>query len=456
MPADGRTPRDAFSQSLNEKMKPRLPQLRPNVNRRAQQIIAAHMRSASDASVAFSSTATVPILTKIESTAPKTARTHDISHLADKPKFLAPNMPPSLIKEEDHVYESSFMPKDATSIYSDQDGLWHTKVFPSNQPSSRTDAVMLDAWITRSLEKYQKEISTSHREDFTRTVEDLVPILSVAVHEVGRQVTHHCSERGRALDKIWRTYVELFNRVLLQMQETAQMQKQKTAEVQNRLNNTNGEYKALRKSHPDRVHKIISDLEMKYSARQKTYEDELTQAEEENVELKQMLRDHHRELEIWFPGFTQYQDTYIKNLLPQYASSGKRVVNLRQARLSTVKTSEDVMPEVSIAEDFKRLLAVLAPEKRKILGQELAGLVETSNTPKQPVARQDSEDEEDKLQQLEVLQAEVREQEERIRELKSLIAQHEVKLSHQTNDIEEKEDSHSSAEDEASNKDEDS
>lgn len=83
--------------------------------------------------------------------------------------------------------------------------------------------------------------------------------------------------------------------------------------------------------------------------------------------------------------------------------------------------------------------------------------MESSNSPKQPFTRQVSEDDEVNLQQLEILQAQVRQQEERIRELKSLIAEHEVKLSHQTDDAEEeKEASHSTDEDEASDKDGDS
>ena len=37
---------------------------------------------------------------------------------------------------------------------------------------------------------------------------------------------------------------------------------------------------------------------------------------------------------------------------------------------------EDSAPEVAIAEDFKRLLAALPPEKRKLIGQELMGLID--------------------------------------------------------------------------------
>merc|ERR1719253_1294213 len=104
----------------------------------------------------FSSTATVPLLTKISETAPRSAPTHDISHLRDQHRFLSPSIPPSLIEESGHFYEKTFMAADSTSVYNEHDGMWHTKTFPSAAPSSRRDAEYLDAWITRSLEQYQQ------------------------------------------------------------------------------------------------------------------------------------------------------------------------------------------------------------------------------------------------------------------------------------------------------------
>eukprot|EP00933_Yihiella_yeosuensis_P065131 TRINITY_DN6878_c0_g6_i1.p1 TRINITY_DN6878_c0_g6~~TRINITY_DN6878_c0_g6_i1.p1 ORF type:complete len:542 (-),score=126.92 TRINITY_DN6878_c0_g6_i1:49-1674(-) len=421
--------------------KPRLPKLRPNVNRKAQQIIAAHMRAVTTPTT---STATVPVLTKLEGTAPRMARTHDISHLADKPALLAPNIPETLIEECDHIYETSFMAKDSTSVYQEEDGLWHTKVFPSSQPSSRADAVMLDAWITRSLDRFQQEAAAKHS-DFNKTVEDLVPLLSVSVHEIVRQVMHHCSERGLALDKIWKTYVELFNRVLKQMQESVKLQKERTSEVQALLQEASVEYKAQRKAHPLQMHQIISELEVRFSDRQRGFEEQLQAAELENSELKQTLKQLHRELEMWYPGFAQYQDTYIKNLIPQHKGGGAlkkgKTGDFSQPRMNRQATeklaAEDgtIVPEVALAEDFKRLLAVLAPEKRKLIGQDLAGLVAAQGNEKKGPSKfqekmassaevdkakggeENVKEQQDNLQQLETLQAEVRAQEDEIRDL---------------------------------------
>merc|ERR1712125_187645 len=118
----------------------------------AQNIIKAHMHTVDTTSSLVSGPDIMPVLAQLDSTAPHTAVTHDISHLRDQSTCLRPLIPPSLIVEEDHVYESSFLPKDCTSVYSEADGLWHTKSFPSASPSSREDAVMLDAWITQALD----------------------------------------------------------------------------------------------------------------------------------------------------------------------------------------------------------------------------------------------------------------------------------------------------------------
>merc|ERR1711879_948612 len=115
-----------------------------------------------------------------------------------------------------------------------------------------------------------------------------------------------------------------------------------------------------------------------FTSRQNQYEEDLETAEKDNTELKDSLREHHRELELWYPHFSLYQDSYVKNYVPQY--TGRRM--MKQSRSTIMNTSdrdrqttvrmpyeevevEEISPEVAIAEDFKRLLAVLAPEKRK-------------------------------------------------------------------------------------------
>lgn len=454
----------------------KLPRLRPHVNKRAQQIIAEHLNSiqSSASSSAVWTASTVPVLTLIESTAPRSARTHDISHLCDKSGHLTPAIPPSLIREEDHKYEAHFLPTDTNSVYSEVDGMWHTKVFPSDTPSSRKDAEMLDAWITRALKRHQESSVQMHtrsdgslggkekKDDLVQTVEALIPILSVALHEVVRQVTYQCSERGVALDKIWRTYVELFHRVLRQMQQSMRDQKQRTLETQSSLNDVKEELSGLRRSHPAHMHDVIANLEETFRSKQKEHEEDLVNLEHENTTLKTDMRANHRELEIWYPNFSQYQDSYIKNKIPhnlhRRATRMERMDRLKSLRFEssasfgpvmsvrstkTDKTEfaaeesddpdDEVPPEVAIAEDFKRLLAVLPPDKRRLIGQELGPIIDVNNEKqgqqgknakkKKPRMRVETGEEQAELKQL---QDEVKKQEDRIRELREEICRVEM------------------------------
>mmetsp|Transcript_39732 Transcript_39732/g.84809 ORF Transcript_39732/g.84809 Transcript_39732/m.84809 type:complete len:576 (-) Transcript_39732:122-1849(-) len=433
--------------------KPRLPRLRANVNPRAQQIIKAHMHTAST-QASFSSTATVPLLTQIESTAPRTARTHDISHLCDRSGYLKPVIPPSLVAESDHVYESGFLPKDSSSVYDDRDGLWHTRVFPSAVPSSRTDAILLDSWITRTLERHSELGVGAAKEELARALEDLVPILSTALHEIVRQVTHHCAERGIALEKIWRTYVELFDRVLHQLQDALRVQKRRTTEALGVLEKERQALQDVRDQHPQAMHKAIADLEAQFTSRQQEAETALKEVGEANAELKQELRLQHHELDVWVPGFHLYRDSYIRGHIPTTSrpklqvrqspeaeqppkepADGESPAGKAAGAAEAGAEEEEVAPEVAIAEDFKRLLAVLAPEKRTLIGKELAFIMEAgpdvapkakangrrpSKTEKKPEAEKEEQDAK------EALRAEIHAQEERIRAMKAEVHRLEV------------------------------
>lgn len=351
---------------------PRLPRLQPQLNRRAQQIVEAHLRSASAGPVAIT-TGHVSVLSQLDSTAPKTARTHDISHLCDKASYLTPTIPPSLIEEQDHIVESSFLPKDGSSRYSENDGLWHTKVFPSAVPSSRADAVFLDAWITRALEKYCNE--EGDNANLVTAVEDLVPILSVGLHEVVRQVMHYCAERAVTLEKIWRTYVELFDRVMRQMQESLREHKARAMEAQKHLAKVEHELEGVRQVHPQLMRRVIEDCEAEFAQTQLDLERDVATASAFNAEHKHDLRVHQKEQEIWFPNFTKYQDSYMKvQLQPQQMmKAGQGRPNWRG---QTSAQQTDLTPEVVIAEDFKRILTTLVSEKRVIIGAELVELLD--------------------------------------------------------------------------------
>lgn len=225
-----------------------------------------------------------------------------------------------------------------------------TILFPANKPSSRADAMILDRWVTDALGKFATRMNT--KEDLSDAVEELVPILSIGLHEVVRQVTHHCVERGVVLEKIWRTYVELFDRVLKEMKASLKLHKARTVKVQEELECANAELEDLRRKHPQQMQKLKATLDGKFAQRQQELEDSLKYKESENLALNQHLEEQKCDVKSWFPLFEHYQVCQYK-------------LNLQQLGHTPATTTS---PEMAIAADLKRIVQVLPVEKRKQIG----------------------------------------------------------------------------------------
>ena len=101
---------------------------------------------------------------------------------------------------------------------------WMQRIFPTTKPSGRTDAVALDHWLSHMIEKLKEEYSRAmaeqaksaeaeleaaakgsfHREvapklEYMKSTQRL---FSVCMHEVIRQTSVHCVERGQVLAKV--------------------------------------------------------------------------------------------------------------------------------------------------------------------------------------------------------------------------------------------------------------
>ena len=66
-------------------------------------------------------------------------------------------------------------------------------------------------------------------------MQDLVPILSIGLNELVGQVSQHCIERGVVLEKIWRSYAELFEETFKEAREALRRQKEKTSKCEAEL-----------------------------------------------------------------------------------------------------------------------------------------------------------------------------------------------------------------------------
>lgn len=232
-------------------------------------------------------------------------------------------------------------------------------LFPSNKPSSRADAVILDQWVTNALTKYADKMSGGSEVDLPKVVDELVPILSIGLHELVRQVTHHCLERGVVLEKIWRTYVELFERALAETRALLRFHKARTLRVEEGLARTRGELEEVQQRHPEQIEKLSKTLATKFAQRQEELEDQLRQLRNENTVLKQHLQEHSCSVAAWFPLFEDYKNSTYRETL-QATGPG----------MPSATT-----PEARIATDFKRILQTLPAEGRRRVGFFVSSLL---------------------------------------------------------------------------------
>uniref|UniRef100_A0A0G4IBC1 Uncharacterized protein n=1 Tax=Chromera velia CCMP2878 TaxID=1169474 RepID=A0A0G4IBC1_9ALVE len=351
-PSDfAKAPAISGSQSARDK---KVPEERKRIFKIARDVLDSKLHDPSSSSFASSLDTAASVLQGLAAAKGAKSRPHaDVSYLHNKKSFLEPPLQESTIPKEDHVVEKSFMPvKDAK--FNPSDGLWHSLIFPSNKPSSRLDAILLDRWITQALERYASRLGT--KADLSQAVEDLVPLLSMGLHELVRQVAHHCVERGVVLEKIWRTYVELFDRVLKELKAALFHHKARTRKAQEELETVTNELEEARTKHPQQMQRLISTLENKFSQRQQELEEQLKYREQENATLTLKLREVLNDLDLYFPCFAMYKSAPMT------------------AKLQTGKSRpapENATVDEAIVEDFKRILNTLVPEKRKKIGQKL-------------------------------------------------------------------------------------
>ena len=69
--------------------------------------------------------------------------------------------------------------------------------------------------------------------------------------EVVRELTHECSERGIVVEKIWRTFVELFERVLRDVRGLLALHKRKTQDLTEALEGSKVELERLKSKYPE-------------------------------------------------------------------------------------------------------------------------------------------------------------------------------------------------------------
>jgi len=94
--------------------------------------------------------------------------------------------------------------------YNTRKRMWTRREFPSLKPTSRREVVLLREWLDTMLENLDIDASTSVMD----IVQQAQAVHSACFHELVRQVTVQCAERGELMVRVWRTYLDLFTRMV--------------------------------------------------------------------------------------------------------------------------------------------------------------------------------------------------------------------------------------------------
>jgi len=233
-------------------------------------------------------------------------------------------------------------------------------LFPANKPSSRADAQVLDQWVSKSFASYaQRSKDKVPVEDLTKAVEELVPVLSIGLNEIVRQVSQHCLERGLVLEKIWRTYVELFERALAESREALHRQKERTAKYEVQLAHINNELEDLKAKHPAQLEKLSQTLTGKFTQRQQELQTQLSNIRGESRALKLHLDEQTQKLGNWFPLFPKYKDSVLRKNL------------FNRPGVTQLATAA----ELKLAADIRRILEAVPPDVRRRIGFFISSLL---------------------------------------------------------------------------------
>ena len=182
-----------------------------------------HQRRAKRREIADSTAVRLPRETEAQKLK-RRGKDREISYLSDGGSVGASAVPASVIPDAFKIVMESPFPTREPGFYSvfgdaDEDNWaynaatrhFEAVLFPSKVPAGRRDVLLLHAWVNDMISRLKRTSSALREEEMLK---DAQLLFSVAFHEIIRQVSVHCLERGYLMGKIWWSEMELFQRML--------------------------------------------------------------------------------------------------------------------------------------------------------------------------------------------------------------------------------------------------
>lgn len=204
------------------------------------------------------------------------------------------------------------------------------KILPElGPPTGRKDAQMLIIWLDSMLAK----VATKN-ESLEGMLESALSIYETCFHEIVRQVSVHCKERGELINRVWKANISLLERALRISQSSQQTQYQQFRQEKENI-------KAVAAAEAIRLRSEIEENKLSLL----NYADKLTNKEEDIIKLGTLNKRLVHRLEI---------------IRGHYESVKKDIVNLREenrilkAKLVNTETEFVVNDHGVIEAQYKR------------------------------------------------------------------------------------------------------
>jgi len=108
---------------------------------------------------------------------------------------------------------------------------WDFKVFPARLPASRQDVLLLREWLAEESARFSEGQSREDRQDAFHFAKRAQGLYGRAFHELTRQVTVHCEERGALMADIWQAHVLVTAQALESLRKQGASQEEEIEEM---------------------------------------------------------------------------------------------------------------------------------------------------------------------------------------------------------------------------------
>ena len=300
----------------------------------------------------------------------KPSRYRDVSHMMDKAghgsalrfdnrPFLNFQLPKSHLPGGAHQVEASpiamstkFTKNDlgpmatgGDATYDPASNLWMTPVFPSRMPSGRSDVFMLEEWMKKELARAVESLSGGGalseagdkppefaylRDLNTESFKVFLQVYETVMHELLRQVSVQCVERGFLLAHVWSRISELISAQLEEQSEKLTSVIQSNIRLVGQLNDMDKTCATLREEKTEvfkpvkRLEGYVKELELNVKQLQFEVKEKDSNIGEMNYELISLNEDIPKFLPSFFD--------YVQNAQVMDVVNKVRVMNLTDSQ----------------------------------------------------------------------------------------------------------------------------